>query len=765
MNWKALNRGLCLFLSLILLLGLLPATALAATEDTETIAPVEPVAEEIPVVLTADSTVDYYGRTALSALPNATALLYAYDQLAAGVEVSASSITVYNGTDPLTLAELQTVLDAYRRDYTYHFWLDNGYSYYSNSTTVTKIVPKYLLSGTALETARAAFDSKAETLLSGITDSMSEYEKALYLHDALAGIVTYQSGTYAHTAYGALVEGTAVCDGYSEALQYLLQQAGIQSFIAIGDSNVPSSGTLVGHAWNYVRIDGAYYHTDLTWDDQDETIYHAYFNQTDAVILEDHLIDTTAYALPTCNSTAAQYFTGKDTYLDTYTTDLVGQLLKENGMNVHVYIPGSVDDFLSWYQSNAGTIGRTAGITGGFSYGYSHLGRELALRLRVTCSHTSLTLQPGAEPTPLAPGHKAYYKCSCGQFFEDAAATVAITDFIAWKEGSGKLVYQIPSSGSCGDNLNWSFADNTLTISGTGAMTNYTADSPAPWSPHSGSIQKVVLSSGITKIGTSAFASCDQLSHVYYPGTAEQISVNTGNSPLVSATWHYLTVLAQGNLQAALSSAQSGSTVIMTQDITAASTVVRNGVTLDLNGCALETAYFTCYGNVTDGTAGGEGLVKATKGIHIAGAESYLPIYDTSAGGYRFYQYQLENLGFKDVPGKANSKKLGFRLTLTNSAGYTVMSNTTDEAMDFITNIRWDGALGAILYTFHDDTLRNYAAQVAADFAATGTSAKAITLTISGLDFLAENTVLSVQPVLETAPGITAQGSEATWTA
>lgn len=763
MHRNVINRWLCMFLSLVLLLGMLPV--LATAEETEVTTPVEPAAEEIPVVLTADSTVDYYGRTALSALPNATALLYAYDQLAAGVEVSAASITVYNGTDPLTLTELQTVMDAYRRDYTYHFWLDNGYSYYSNSTTVTRILPTYLLTGTALDTARASFDTKANALLAGITDAMTEYEKALYLHDALAGVVTYQSGTYAHTAYGALVEGTAVCDGYSEALQYLLQQAGIQSFIAIGDSNVPSSGTLVGHAWNYVRIDGAYYHTDVTWDDQDETLYHAYFNQTDAVIQEDHLIDATAYALPTCTSTAAQYFTGRDTYLDTYTTDLVGQLLKDNGMNVHVYIPGSVDDFLSWYQSNAGTIGRTAGITGGFSYGYSHLGRELALRLRVTCSHTSLTPQPATAPTATAPGHKAYYKCSCGQFFEDAAATVAITDFIAWKEGPGKLVYAVLFSGSCGENMTWSFADDTLTISGTGATTNYTADSPAPWSPHSGSIQKVVLSSGITKIGTSAFASCDQLSHVYYPGTAEQISVGTGNDTLVSATWHYLTVLAQGDLQAALSTAQSGSTVIMTQDITTASTVVRNGVTLDLNDCTLETAYFTCYGNVVDGTAGGEGLVKATKGIHIAGAESYLPIYDTSAGGYRFYQYQLENLGFKAVTGNANTQKIGFRLTLTNSAGYTVMSNTTDEAMDFITNIRWNGALGIILYNFHDDTLRNYAAQVAADFAATGTSAKAITLTIGGLDFLPENAVLSVQPVLETAPGITAQGSEATWIA
>ena len=764
MHQKTVIRWMGLLLSLVLVLGLLPAPAFATTEDPipESI---ETATKELPVVLAVTDPVDYYGRTALSELPNSTALLYAYDQIAAGAEICAATISVYNGTDPITAEELQAVMDAYRRDYTHHFWMSGGYSYSMSSVTVLSVTPSYLMSGAELEAARAAFDAKVAAILSGITGTMSEYEKALYLHDTLAGIVTYQSATHAHDAYGALVEGAAVCEGYAEALQCLLQQAGIQSFIAIGDSAMPSSGAMVGHAWNYVRIDGAYYHTDLTWDDQGDTLYHTYFNQTDAVILEDHLIDSAAYALPTCTSTAAQYFTGKDTYLSTYTADTIGQLLKENGMMVHVYIPGSTSDFLSWYNANVLAIAQNAGVTGGFSYGYSYLGKELVLHLQVTCSHTSLTQQPAKEPTATAPGHMAYYKCSCGRFFEDASASVQITDFAAWKNGKGKLVYTPLFSGSCGENLTWSFENETLTISGTGAMANYTADSPAPWFPHSGSIQKVVLASGITKIGMSAFASCDQLSLVYFPGTAEQISVDTGNESLKNATWHYLTVLAQDNLQTALNAAtQSGTTVMLTQDLAVSSATIRTGITLDLNGCNLETKYFTCYGDVVDGAAGGNGLLKATNGIHIAGKASYLPIYDSTAGGYRFYQYQLENLGFKAVAGNATTQKIGFRLILTNSAGYTVLSGTTDEAVDFTAYIHWDGALGTTLYNFHDATLRNYAAQVAADIAATGTSAKAITLTIGGLDCLADNVSLSARPALETAPGITVQGGEATLT-
>lgn len=38
------------------------------------------------------------------------------------------------------------------------------------------------------------------------------------------------------------------------------------------------------------------------------------------------------------------------------------------------------------------------------------------------------------------------------------------------------------SDGTCGDNLTWTLDDaGTLTISGTGAMTNYSSSSKAPW--------------------------------------------------------------------------------------------------------------------------------------------------------------------------------------------------------------------------------------------------------------------------------------------
>lgn len=332
---------------------------------------------------------DYYGRQQLAGMPNATALLYAYDQIVAGVTEALSNISVYNGTDPISEDELLMVVDLYTRDYSHHFWLGGGYSYSYNSRTCLAVNMQYIMTGTQLQLAQAEFDRAADEILAGITEDMTEYERELYLHDALAGRITYASGTNAHNAYGALVEGNAVCEGYAEAFGYLLRRAGIQSFLAIGYGVDSSNGSLAAHEWNIVRIDGAYYHVDLTWNDQGNRLYHSYFNQTDRTIGEDHLLSDTPYALPQCDSTEAQYFTGKESYLETYDAETVGKLLKKNRMTLHAYIPGNVDAFLSWFMNreNIIPIAQSAGIYTGFSYGYSRMGREVILTITYSCDH------------------------------------------------------------------------------------------------------------------------------------------------------------------------------------------------------------------------------------------------------------------------------------------------------------------------------------------------------------------------------------------
>ena len=64
-------------------------------------------------------------------------------------------------------------------------------------------------------------------------------------------------------------------------------------------------------------------------------------------------------------------------------------------------------------------------------------------------------------------------------------------------------------SGKCGNNLTWTLDSNgKLTISGTGAMYDYTSSSEAPWRKHSSSLKSLTLEEGMTSIGDYAFIYC-----------------------------------------------------------------------------------------------------------------------------------------------------------------------------------------------------------------------------------------------------------------
>ena len=212
------------------------------------------------------------------------------------------------------------------------------------------------------------------------------------------------------------------------------------------------------------------------------------------------------------------------------------------------------------------------------------------------------------------------------------------------------------------------------------------------------------------------------------------------------------------SLSAAMSAQNGEGALKLLQDITATNVTIRTGVTLDLNGKTLQTKYFTCYGSVIDGSAGGEALVKAEKRIHVAGQDSYLPIYDTAAGGYRFYAYELNNLGSKNVVDNPNAVKFGFRLTLANAEGYSVLASTEDPGLDVFAYLSWGDMPAPLSYQFKDSTLKSYAALVAG-----GSTTSAIVLTVTGTDVLESGTQLQVEYGIASAPGVTAHSASCTW--
>ncbi|OUN80303.1 hypothetical protein B5G06_11850 [Flavonifractor sp. An52] len=152
------------------------------------------------------------------------------------------------------------------------------------------------------------------------------------------------------------------------------------------------------------------------------------------------------------------------------------------------------------------------------------------------------------------------------------------------------------------------------------------------------------------------------------------------------ATWTNGETLEAGTLDAMLDAANAAKagTVALLKDIAASGIHVSAGVTLDLAGHELDAtgSEFTAYGKVVDSTEG-EGLLKLPAEYYTIQKDNpSLPIYDSTAGGYRLYTYQLTTLRTYE-PGTANTVQFWFKLTFTNEEAWELL--TTDNENHGIT--------------------------------------------------------------------------------
>ena len=124
-----------------------------------------------------------------------------------------------------------------------------------------------------------------------------------YISTWLSANTEYQSTGAPHEneAYGAIVEGRAVCGGYTEAVTLLCRYLGVPSTTIRNSS----------HIWNCVFIDGKWKHWDATWADgngqgqyflvdsiSDDTNAHAYEPEVLAQAQAAALENTQYYTAP-----------------------------------------------------------------------------------------------------------------------------------------------------------------------------------------------------------------------------------------------------------------------------------------------------------------------------------------------------------------------------------------------------------------------------------------------------------------------------------
>lgn len=143
---------------------------------------------------------------------------------------------------------------------------------------------------------RAVAQKIEELSASLFLPEMTSEVRAYIAHNYLARTVTYWKKdepnalerSYMQSAYGALINGKCVCQGYAEAYKRLLDSQGIVCEVICGKIR----GSSEHHAWNIVSFDGGheFFHVDVTWDsDGDGKKSDAYFCLSDARLTTDRI--------------------------------------------------------------------------------------------------------------------------------------------------------------------------------------------------------------------------------------------------------------------------------------------------------------------------------------------------------------------------------------------------------------------------------------------------------------------------------------------
>lgn len=120
------------------------------------------------------------------------------------------------------------------------------------------------------------FGNKIESIVAQCCkNGDDEIAKALYLYRYISQNVNYaynfnliENGDQMINSYSALINGSAICVGFSDAYNYLLWQVGIDAWQVQGISGKEGDPDIFQHAWSLIRINDKYYFCDPTFEQE-----------------------------------------------------------------------------------------------------------------------------------------------------------------------------------------------------------------------------------------------------------------------------------------------------------------------------------------------------------------------------------------------------------------------------------------------------------------------------------------------------------------
>ncbi|MBQ8015903.1 MAG: hypothetical protein IJ264_06950, partial [Clostridia bacterium] len=192
----------------------------------------------------------------------------------------------------------------------------------SSKMLVTTCSVEYTLTKEEYAEQKALLEKKCAGMIASLTAPDDEWQTELEIHDYIIENCEYkivESELVYSSAYGAIVNGEAACEGYSKAAKLLFDMVGIESAVVSGSSSTPE--TEEGpHMWNAVKINGDFYHLDCTWDDpvNENGVpikTYSYFNVSDDMIADTHSGFSYDFG---CTATEANYYEKTGRYFTSY---------------------------------------------------------------------------------------------------------------------------------------------------------------------------------------------------------------------------------------------------------------------------------------------------------------------------------------------------------------------------------------------------------------------------------------------------------------
>lgn len=233
--------------------------------------------------------------------------------------------------DKIKQDDLIKVYEYVLLEYPEIFYMDNSLVVVGDAKTgdFYGVKPKYLMTKDEIESTCSEIEDYKEKVLSNLTEDMSSYELEKAIFDYIVDNTVYDEESDGNQNMQSVVRGSSVCMGFAKMFKYLCEQCGIECILATGDG----IRTGLGHAWDYVNLDGKWYVVDcssasnLSSDRKAVDIKYLKFNITNDIMAEKVAFDIEA--LPQADSIEENYFYVEGLYLESWDMEQFKEILQK----------------------------------------------------------------------------------------------------------------------------------------------------------------------------------------------------------------------------------------------------------------------------------------------------------------------------------------------------------------------------------------------------------------------------------------------------